>query len=168
MSRGPDDHKFPPLGPRTELGKINDWRLWLTEGCEEMMRNGKQKTGMHLTGSTVNLRGCILADTIYGQLYYLTPLAADFITNNSVPVHDTEIRCARTECISGQTERQKATSLKKKYDVISCFLHNGASCGGSANWQDTEKGNITDRNPGRVHDGPLAHVDKGTSVHHAQ
>lgn len=65
-------------------------------------------------------------------------------------------------------ERQKATSLKKKYDVISCFLHNGASCGGSANWQDTEKGNITDRNPGRVHDGPLAHVDKGTSVHHAQ
>lgn len=114
MSRGPDDHKFPPLGPRTELGKINDWRLWLTEGCEEMMRNGKQKTGMHLTGSTVNLRGCILADTIYGQLYYPTPLAADFITNNSVPVHDTEIRCARTECISGQTRTAKGDIVKKK------------------------------------------------------
>lgn len=69
---------------------------------------------MHLTGSTVNLRGCILADTIYGQLYYLTPLAADFITNNSVPVHDTEIRCAKTECISGQTRTAKGDIVKKK------------------------------------------------------
>ena len=64
----------------------------------------------------------------------------------------------------------KAISLKKKKknDVISCFLHNGASCRGSAKWQDTEKGNITDRYPGSVHDGSLAHADKGTSVHRIQ
>lgn len=37
-------------------------------------------------GSTVNLRGCILADTIYGQLYYLTPLAETLLLT-------TECRC---------------------------------------------------------------------------
>lgn len=92
-------------------------------------------------------------------------------THNNVFMDSTKIRCQLCTCAQTLGIKDKLsdeTGQERQYH--SSMISFPAAPQWCQLWrkQDTEKGSITDRYPGSVYDGHVAHRDRSTSVHHVQ